>query len=172
MPRRTYTPAEVDTALLVLAMSGRNCYEASRRLKAEGVDVDRRTLNQWKNHTHAARYLEIEHDHAPKIEKQMVTTARAIVTAANQVTMAAIEKTREQVESGEIKDASTAARNLATVAGIQTDKALLLEGRPTEIRGAEDLPAALTRMAQRLNLPQSVDSTAEEYEPSAPELEG
>lgn len=165
MPRRIYTPLEVDTALLVLAMSGRNCGMASRRLKEEGLDVGRRTLNQWKNYTHADRYLEIEHEHAPSVEKQMVNTARAIVTAANEGTLEAIEASREQLRKGEAKDPSTVARNLATAAGIQTDKALLLEGRPTEIRGGEDLQAALQRMAQRLNLPQSVDSTAEEYEP-------
>lgn len=166
--RRTYTPLEIDTALLVLAMSGRNCGMASRRLKDEGIDVSRRTLNQWKNYTHAGRYLEIEHEHAPSVERQMVNTARAIVTAANEGTLEAIEASREQLRKGDAKDPSTVARNLATAAGIQTDKMLILSGRPNEIYGTEDLEAALNRMAQRLNLPQTVDSTAVEYQPSAP----
>jgi len=172
MPRRTYTPAEVDTALLVLCLTGRNSVVAARRLKTEGIDVDPRTLRSWHTNIHARRYAEIEYDHAPEIEKQMIGQARAIVTAANEGTLEAIDAAREQIRRGEAKDPSTVARNLSTSAGIMTDKTLLLEGRPTEIRGNEDLPGALQRMAQRLNLPQSVDSTAEEYEPSAPELDG
>jgi hypothetical protein len=166
--RVRYTPAEIDTALLVLALPGRNSVVAARRLKDEGLEINSRTLRSWREHTHATRYIEIEHQHAPEIERQMISQARAIVTAANEGTLEAIDAAREQLRTGEAKDPSTVARNLSTSAGIMTDKALLLEGRPTEIRGGDNLEAALERIAQRLGLPQSVDSTAEEIEAELP----
>lgn len=101
----------------------------------------------------------------------MMSQSRAIATAANVATLEAIEASRKQVEAGEAKDPSTVARNLTVAAGISTDKALLLDGRPTQIHGSDNLPALMERMSKLLGTP-AIDSTAEEYEPSVPrELE-
>lgn len=164
--RRNYTPAEVDTALLVLCLTGRNSVEASRRLKKQGLDVHPRTLRSWREGIHANRYLELQRNQAPRIEAEMVNTSREIVIAANLATLEAVEATRAQVAAGEAKDPSTSARNLATTAGINVDKSLLIEGRPTIITSSDDVPALLARM-QRLLGP-TFDSTAEDD--TAPEL--
>ena len=169
--RRSYTPVEIDTALLVLCLTGRNSVVAARRLKTEGLDIDPRTLRSWRTHVHARRYEEIEAQHAPEVERQMLGQARAIVHAANQVTLLAIEESEKQLREGDVKDPSTTARNLATAAGIQTDKMLIMSGRPNEIRGGEDIQGLMERMSRFLG---SIPATAIEieYEPSAPpELE-
>jgi hypothetical protein len=158
--RHSYTPAEIDTSLLVLAMTGRNSVVAARRLKSEGINVNPRTLRSWRQHTHAKRYIDLEHQHAPEIERQMMGQTRAIVTAANDATLEAIEASRQQVENGDARDPSTVARNLATVSGIQTDKGLLLDGRPTVIHGDGSLDELVARMEREMGF--DIDSTAEE----------
>jgi hypothetical protein len=162
--RRQYTPADVDTALLVLALTGHNSVETARRLKSQGLNVNARTLRAWRTGIHSKRYAEIQRDHAPRIEAEMIGTAREIVLAANAATLEAIEATRDQVQDGEAKDPSAVARNLQTVAGIATDKALLTEGRPTVITGGDDVQALLARMNRLLGV---VDSTAEDVTPPA-----
>ena len=164
--RRTYTDAEVDTALLTLILSGRNSGVAARRLATEGIDVNPRTLRSWRDKVHAGRYAELEHQHAPEIEKQMMSQSRAIATAANIATLEAIEASRKQVAAGEAKDPSTVARNLAVTMGVATDKSLVLDGRPDRIIGSGDIQGLMERMAKFLGNP-AIDSTAIEYEPSA-----
>src|SRR4051794_40277399 len=100
MRRRTHTEQEIDPALLGLALTGRNSVEAAKRLKAEGIDVNPRTLRSWRETVHAQRYADLCTQHAPAIEKQMMNTARAIVTRANEVTMQAIEASAKQLENG------------------------------------------------------------------------
>jgi hypothetical protein len=95
----------------------------------------------------------------------MIGQARAIVTAANEGTLEAIDAAREQIKAGEAKDPSTIARNLSVAAGISVDKSLLLEGRPTEIHGNENVEALMARMSRFLG-PSAVDSTAEEEIPA------
>jgi hypothetical protein len=166
MPRTNYTQVEIDTALLTLCLTGRNSIEACRRLKVEGIEINPRTLRSWRLHTHAKRFAEIERQHAPEIERQMIGQARAIVTAANEGTLEAIDAAREQIKNGEAKDPSTVARNLAVTAGVNVDKSLTLEGRPTVIHGATTLDGNIRRLAQQLGF--DIDTTAEEMDELPP----
>jgi hypothetical protein len=172
-PRRSYTPEQVDTALLTLILAGRNSGVASRRLAENGIEVNPRTLRSWRDKVHADRYAELEHQHAPQIEKQMMSQARAIATAANIATLEAIEAARKQVEAGEARDPSTVARNLAVTMGVATDKSLLLDGRPTEIHSSQDVEQLLADVRRMLGPSyarnRAIDTTATELEAASPE---
>ncbi|MDP8909820.1 MAG: hypothetical protein M3N47_12070, partial [Chloroflexota bacterium] len=52
---------------------------------------------------------------------------------AGEVERRALQETAAQLERGELRDASLAARNAATVKGINVDKLLALSGRPSEV---------------------------------------
>jgi phosphoglycerate dehydrogenase-like enzyme len=90
----------------------------------------------------------------------MVSTAREIVLRANAATAAAIQAAHEQVNDGQAKDPAAVARNLQTVAGIATDKALLVEGRPTAIIGTGDLQSLIAKLGKQLGF--DVDASANE----------
>jgi hypothetical protein len=141
-------------------------------LKSQGLEINPRKLRAWRTGIHSTRYAEIQRDHAPRIEAERIGTAREIVLAANAATLEAIEATRDQVSEGEAKDPSAVARNLQTVAGIATDKALLTEGRPTIVHGSDSVEALVARMNRLLGITiePAVDSTAEDDTPA--ELEG
>ena len=125
-------------------------------------------MRSWRDKIHAGRYAELEHQHAPEIERQMMSQSRAIATAANIATLEAIEASRKQVAAGEAKDPSTVARNLAVTMGVATDKSLILDGRPDRIIGSADIEGLMERMSRFLG---SIPTTAIEIEYEPPELE-
>lgn len=61
--------------------------------------------------------------------------------------------------AGRLRDASASAKNLATTGAILTDKALLLEGRPTSISETRDSDAIWASIFKEAGL---IESTAEE----------
>jgi hypothetical protein len=157
---RRYTPAEVEEALLELALCGGNSGEAHRRLSARGLDVSEPRLRAWRRYDHAERYVQLCNQHAKQVEQTIVAKARENARKAADVISQAIDKAAEQVESGKV-DAAKTALSLATAQGIQIDKALVLEGRPTVIterRDAEDILRSLNEMVPGL----VIDSTATE----------
>lgn len=90
----------------------------------------------------------------------MVSTAREIVLRANAATADAIQAAHEQVKDGQAKDPAAVARNLQTVTGIATDKALLVEGRPTAIIGTGDLQSVIAQLGKQLGF--DVNGSADE----------
>ena len=94
----------------------------------------------------------------------MVSAAREIVLRANAATADAIQAAHDHVKDGQAKDPAAVARNLQTVAGIATDKALLVEGRPTAIIGTGDLQSVIASSEKQLGF--DVDSTARRDRPS------
>jgi hypothetical protein len=130
---RKYTPEEVEKALLALALVGGNSGEASRRLKGANIEISPRLLRLWRSGLHARRYAELAQEYAREVEETIVQEARETAILAAEVERLALAKTLEQLEAGEIRDAAAAARNAATVKGINVDKLLTLSGRPNQI---------------------------------------
>ena len=131
----------VERALTVLALSGGNGREAERRLKEMGIKISYATLYEWKDR-HAVRYQQIQDERAPQIEETIIRELRETAVMASRVALKGLEAAEKEIEAGDSKDAAASARNAATVAGIATDKLLVLSGRPTQItesRTSEDL---------------------------------
>ena len=130
---RHWTEAEIGTCLLTLAHCHGNAKEAHRRLKAAGINISYQTLTNWRRGPYAREYLEQRAHHTTQIDRETADSYREVTQLALQGTRLGIENTITQLKAGTIKDTSTAARNLNVISGISTDKALLLEGRPTSI---------------------------------------
>lgn len=165
--RRYFTPEEVDAGLMMLAFCGGNSGEASRRLKEQGYNLSDRVLRKFRSTTYPERYAELHRTRAQEIEDVIVTKMRETALQAADVQQRALEKTVEQLDNGELRDASTAARNAAVVQGIATDKLLTLTGRPTTVVEHRDAEDVLRGLAQRFP-GLIVEGTAEED--PAPEL--
>jgi hypothetical protein len=144
---RTYTPQQIDRALLELVVSG-SSVTARKRLAAQGLVVSDRTLRDWRLR-YTDRYAEIAERHAPEVERVIVQDARELAHLAAQVERKALAKELEALDNG-VKDASASARNAATVAGINLDKVLAYTGRPKAIvehRQVDDIVRELQTIA-------------------------
>ena len=161
-----YSPAERRQALLVLALNGGNTKRAAEFLKDAGNPVPQQTLSYWTR-KHADELEEVTREHAPKLEQAMAGQILRTALAAHEATLIAVEKAREQLEAGEAKDPSTAARNLGTTAGILSDKYLTLTGRPTQITEHRSADQILANIARQIG---AVNSTAHEI-PEAKQVE-
>jgi hypothetical protein len=96
-------------------------------------------------------------------EEQRIAGFDKSSETAISVSELALQKARELLEEGKHREASYAsatARNASTVAGIHTDKSMILQGRPTQIHGTRDARELLEEIRRELGTP--IDSTATE----------
>lgn len=169
-PTRSRPPEELEAGLLALALAGGNGREAERQLALQGIKIPARTLSSWPK-AHAERYAEVCNGNAKRIEVFVTALARQNALEAASVVSEAIRKAREGLGSPDVKsgEAARIAKDLSMVQGIQTDKLLTLEGRPTSIvrseRDADDIIESLQKLAPGVF--QVIDGTAEEVAPRA-----
>ena len=153
---RDYTDAEREQALTAIVLSGDNCTRAQESLAAAGIDIPRQTINQWKL-KYPERLEEIRILKAPALEERQARMAEQVADAAAHVTMDLIERTQKSADDLSAKDLPGAARNMATVYGIATEKGLLHRQKPTAIT-AHDYSSAVKGL-ERMGL---IEGSAEE----------
>lgn len=171
---RGYTVEQVDRALLEAAVSG-NLALACRRLAAQDPEAFGKLasgiLRQWRDERFPRRYEAIAHQHAPSVERHIMRGARETAAKLGEVISLGAEKAKEQLEAGEVKNVAGMVKDLSVAFGIQVDKSLLLDGRPTsrvEHRSVDDRIRANLAVLKRAGL--VVDGTAEDVTPSPSEL--
>jgi hypothetical protein len=153
-------PQTVETALHVLAACGGNSRQAAEQLANQGINVHERTLRNWP-HQHADRYAEIRRTVAPLLEARAIATAYEVVDRAGEVEQILLEKIQAEADTMNAKDAAAAFRNISTSKGINLDKLLILQGRPTQVTEHRDT-TELMRALSNLNPSLVIESTAEE----------
>lgn len=159
-PTQHYTQEEIDLGLTVLAMHDGKAQRASEALALSGKNYPRTTLNTWKLYSYPERYLEIAREKAPLLEQKVTRQAWENSHRAAEVVAQAIDKAEQQLADPKT-DAATVAYKLSLTHGIQQDKALAIEGRPSQITAhvdAEDLLEKLNRMIPGL----VIDGSAED----------
>lgn len=80
-----------------------------------------------------------------------------------------MQRARQDLTEGKVKDAASGARNLETVAGISTDKLLVLRDQPTQVvahRHTTGLGGILEDL-MRIIPPKHIDGEAHEIPPAA-----
>jgi hypothetical protein len=159
-----YAPAEVDQALLTLALNGGNGDRTHEELKAAGLEIPARTLRDWRN---SPRYSEIQAKHAPEIRKHAISRFQEGALLNLQLARAASLQALTEAEAGELKDAGKTLQNATIAAGVAVDKALLLNGEPTEIAARFDIRQTSASLARKLGI--TLDSTATDL-PLLPEI--
>lgn len=156
--RLTFPDDAVDTALALLALNGGNKAQTVRELQAYGAEyqdddlarVTRHNLANWTDQ-YPDRYRYHVTESAQAVEKRLVENQREVASIAASGVRLAVEVEIDRLQSGQVKDASASARNLATVMGIATSKVLELTGRPTTIiehRRPEDVVNRLSKIIE------------------------
>jgi hypothetical protein len=142
-PRNKYSAAEMEYALLELALMNDNLARTARK-----VGIDSGTLGKWRN-KYAERYEDIKARVAPMVEKQIVAQARINARKAAEVAEHLLDKVDEDgLSLGDRAQAAKAFNQVSIGMGVQIDKTLLLEGRPTEILETRDAQAMLKELAE------------------------
>ncbi len=102
----------------------------------------------------------------PERTQQQYDAEQATIHTAKLAAAEAFTEVRELIGdvkaarlAGQLRDSAKSAQYLATTAGILTDKALLLEGRPTSIHQSQDAEDTWAHIAKQLGY---VDTTGEE----------
>ncbi len=164
-----YDPQTVETALHVLAANQGNSVKASELLALQGTHIGSSTLTRWKNDNHAERYRKIQADRAPLLEAQAITTSLELVALYGTIEQRAAELLNEKLDDLPPKELANTVSKLAVAKGINTDKALLLQGRPTSVTEHRDT-TEIMRALQQLNPSLVVESTATDITPTKPAL--
>lgn len=152
-----HTPEMIELGLLTIAAAGGSTHKASAVLKAQGIALSPGTLNYWRWDMYPNRYRDTAARHSAQIEREIVNNVRALALRASDVAHKALDLEEKRIAAGNVKDAASSLRNIATTVGISVDKILILEGRPnsiTESRSAEDVLRGLQAKGY-------IDSTAE-----------
>lgn len=160
--RGEFSLAEVEEALMVLAISGGNFKRASEQLRAAGQDLSPRRLRDWAQEVYPARYEQAQFRYADALEERLISQARVAASQAGDVIVRALELTAVQLESGDVKDPVRIARDASVVMGVNADKLLALSGRPTVVTEVRDAAQIMRALGAKLGVRDAVDGSAVE----------
>ena len=152
LPGGGYSEDEIARGLQALALFAANSRRAAEHLKACGHPIPRSTLKGWLK-TRAEDYERARIYVRDRVWDQMAEEHQAVARDALRATHKAMDRAEDRLAADDVRganSAASAARNLATVAGITNDKAALAHGRPTSLtehrRSPDELFAALRRI--------------------------
>ena len=174
----TLTEEQVDEALALLARFGGNTRRTAAELEKRGTPVAQQTLSDWKRTTYFDRYHEIAAAFARESkDRAIVQGFREMLQEGQDISAELRQRLQDGIDSIEAKDIPKALQQLHVAMGIATEKTLLLEGRPTEIRETRNpdwFEERLKELAREAEI--TVDGTYVEENPEAeserPEPEG
>lgn len=159
MARSSSYPLEsVERGLVAVVFASGNTSEANRR-----TGIPRQTLDRWKA-LHADRYQELRVKYRHEIEERVVQDARDLLVEISRAEHLAVRRSRERLEKDEDSQPATTLQRLSTSKGINTDKLLLLEGRPTQISSTESPEEILKQLREHLKRAGAIDVHVEAEE--------
>lgn len=153
-----YAEADIERGLTALAVLGTTGAASTH------TGIPATTIQTWKERQ-PDRWDNIVANRARLIDQACIEEFRTIVHEAAQVTLIAVRKERENLETGRTREPGQSALNMAKTAATMADKVAMMEGRPTSIvehRNADDILRSLEAKGLIVN------STAEEL-PAASE---
>jgi hypothetical protein len=125
----------MDRGLVEVALCGGNTHLAYRNLKAQGIEIPRRTLYSWATENQVERYQRLRVELAPRIAAKIAAECEDTAELAGRVERGMLAQFEKDYSKLEPRDQAGAIRNVSTTKGINIDKAALLRGQPTEIVG-------------------------------------
>lgn len=131
--RKDYTDAEVDAGLTAYALTSGKKHKAAELVETLGYKFPAETIRSWAERTHPERYQKIREDVAPRLQTQMADVHQALADSAAEIEAEAGAKLQDRLKAGNVedRDLGNIYKNAAIVSGIHTEKAELLNGRPT-----------------------------------------
>lgn len=151
-----------EEALALLALyNGTATTAAAEMTTLKGKELSPATLRSWKSR-HRDRYEEIREDLQRRVKSRSAENHARLAERAAAVVDNLLERLEQEGHEIPISQVPTAARSIATVAGIHTDKARDLRGDPTVIQHQRLDWNALQRSLQAKGVEVVIESTAEE----------
>ena len=137
---------ECVATALVLAPSLEDAVEV---LAEQGKTVTVDTLRVWRDRDPiiSERYQKRRVELAPQLETRFANDLLDNARRAVLVTSLAIEKTRELLIAGEVRDPSRVARDLAQVTAQSIDKRHAIQGKPSQIVEQRDVAEIVRALA-------------------------
>ncbi len=140
----SYSEPEVDAGLTALVVCSGNSRRAERLLVESGYRrVPDRTLHDWKAKIHADRYLELQEDLRPELNRRMAESFDDLTQTYIEVQREALHRVRERLPEAKAAEASRIAKDAAIGSGISSEKSLLHRSQPTKIVEHRDPVEAL-----------------------------
>lgn len=140
--KRSYTEAEVEKGLQVLALCNGNRRLAAKQLEDDGAPIPADTLRYWMENR-PDDYDRIKARVLPAMQEMIAEGTEAIALKLIDLEAKAIEQLDDKIAELKPAEAAGALRNISTSKGINVDKAQLLRGRPTSIPVALDAESLL-----------------------------
>lgn len=100
-------------------------------LKKDEISFPHQTLSYWK-HRYADRYQAIREDVLPAVRAKAADEHMDLAERLMQANRQVIDRTIENTHLLEPRDLPGAARNLSVAAAVETEKAEMLNDRPTQ----------------------------------------
>lgn len=141
--RNAVTSADdIERGLTALAMAGDNSIRA-----AELIGISASTLRNWRL-AHADRYEEIRLQRAPELERLIGNEARSLAIRYAAVEHQALDTAESKIGEANLTELSGLLKAAVIGKGVNLDKMLTLDGRPTNItehRSRDDIFRELER---------------------------
>lgn len=169
VPNARYGAEDVDKGLVALALASGRGEVACRVLEKQGMRVTAKTLRNWRDNLYRDRYWEVQRKVLPRLQARAAENHAAIADAAVELNAKLLERLDKDADNLPIRDVAGAARNVATVGGIDRDKAAMLRGEPTEIVEHRDAGEILRQLQARgfkltADMDRAINGTATEVE--------
>jgi hypothetical protein len=151
-----HTEEEIEVGLTEVALSAGSTTLASQRLAERGINISRSTLEQWKNRRHVDRHAWIRDEQAAAIQRRVAAQHEDLAQRSVAVAIKALERLEDELPNIPPRDLPGALRNIATTAGISSDKLMLLRERPLPVAPPERSLEQLVRSLEALGVVQRV----------------
>ena len=151
---------KLERCLLALASTNGNSRRAADLLSQDGIEVHHATLWKWRTGKHLERYEQIRADTLPHVRAQAAEEHRDLARRNMEVEALVVDQLKGKVSELDARDLSTASRNLATGAGIHTQRAEEADGLLPENTGkGMDTSEILRKLGSRLGSGVRVEAT-------------
>ncbi len=157
--RKSYGAEDVQRALYWLALFQGNYRRASNQLRAQGHPVPAKTIENWHKKD-PVRYQAVREGAVAEVHSLLAGEFEDVARASLELQNELLDETRRQLQAGEIKNADSAARNVATVGGIAAQHIRPMRDMPSRVVEVRDVAEILRSLEAKL--PKSIDATATE----------
>ena len=146
---------EVERGLVALIAEDGSARRAERLLGEQGKRISEKTLRNWRDNLYTARYLELRRTLQPRINAFKAEMHDQVATAASSLSLEMLERLQAEYSKLPLRDLPGAVRNVSTVAGIHSDKSVLIGAQdsgsqPMYSRSAAEIIGSLQAKAPHL----------------------
>lgn len=156
-----WTAEDREQALSFVALHNGNSTAAAEEMEKAGRPIPPPTIRSWKSR-YRDRYEELREDLQRRIRQRQAENHARLAERAAAVVDTMLERLEREGEEIPIQQVPTAAKSLATVAGISTDKARDLRGDPSVVEHRHLSFEELKRSLSAKGVVVEIEGTAEE----------